>query len=198
MPADQPNPKAPSLLADRKAFSILIRQHHRELLVYARALTGNHEAAQDIVQDSFVTAYRKIDDFDLTRDFGAWMRGFVRNKHREWRRKENRQPLPSDNIENLDRTVATWQENRVAGESSVFEVLETCLGKLPDPLNTAVDSFYLHSQPGANAAGDLEITEASLRKRLQRARAQLRDCLSKNLARPLHPISNTTSPSSNS
>jgi len=42
--------------ADRKGFSILVRQHHRELLVYARALIGDADTAQDIVQEAFVTA----------------------------------------------------------------------------------------------------------------------------------------------
>ncbi|MEM7147066.1 MAG: sigma-70 family RNA polymerase sigma factor [Verrucomicrobiota bacterium] len=182
MPPDSPSPPAqPSVLADRKAFSILIRQNHRELLVYARALTNHHAAAQDIVQDAFVTAYQKIDSFDISRDFGAWMRGFVRNKHREWLRKEKKFPRPDSELDTIESDIAAWQEARVAGTGSVFDALENCLTRLPDPLKQAVDQFYFQNESGSDSAHDLGISEPNLRKRLQRARSHLRNCIAKKL-----------------
>lgn len=65
---------------DRRSFSILVREHHRGLLAYARALTGEDHTSRDIVQDAFVVAWRNLGTFDVTRDFGSWMRGIVRNK----------------------------------------------------------------------------------------------------------------------
>jgi len=71
-----------SAVTGRQAFAVLAREHHRGLLVFARALCGNHATSADLVQDAFVTAWRNLDRFDTTRDFGAWLRGIVRNKRR--------------------------------------------------------------------------------------------------------------------
>ncbi|MDA0810851.1 MAG: sigma-70 region 4 domain-containing protein [Verrucomicrobia bacterium] len=65
---------------------------------------------------------------------------------------------------------------RVAG-GDVFEALEDCMEQLPDTLRGAVDAFYLKDLSGADAAKNTGSSEASLRKRLQRARALLKDCL---------------------
>ena len=65
---------------DPETFSQLVKDHHRELLIYARALTHDVVAAREVVQDAFVVAFEKMDTFDVTRDFAAWMRGIVRNQ----------------------------------------------------------------------------------------------------------------------
>ena len=69
--------------ADRQAFAALARDHHRSLLIYARALARNEATAADLVQDAFIAAWRNLGRFDVTRDFGAWLRGIIRNKWRE-------------------------------------------------------------------------------------------------------------------
>lgn len=65
---------------DRSRFSEMIRDHHQPLLAYARILSGNPERARELVQDAFVAAWQAIRRFDITRDFGSWLRGIVRNK----------------------------------------------------------------------------------------------------------------------
>lgn len=184
-PRTEPEPTAPSPSSPpdgRKSFSILIRQHHRELLVYARALTADHDAAQDIVQEAFVTAYQKLDTFDVSRDFGAWVRGIVRNHYRVWRRRQKRAPLTEAEVEAVETDIAAWQAARIRGSQSVFDVLEHCLENLPQTLRAAVDSFYFQDAAGSDAAEALGISDASLRKRLERARGQLHECVSRKTA----------------
>lgn len=166
-------------LSTRQRFSRLLRETHRELIIYAASLTGDHHAGQDIVQDAFVAAYRKFAEFDPDGDFGAWMRGFVRNKTRDWFRKQQRIPLPNSEIAEIEVDIAAWQSARAQGKGSVFEALETCLEALPERLSEAVRTFYLRDQSGEQAAETLGISPASLRKRLERAREQLHSCISR-------------------
>ncbi len=175
-PLDRANSAAETL---RHTFSRQLRAHHRELIVYAASLTGNHHAGQDIVQDAFVSAYRKFADFDPDADFGAWMRGFVRNKARDWFRKQQRAPLSNSEATEVEVDIAAWQAARARGTGSVFEALESCLDALPERLRDAVRAFYLRDQPGDQAAESLGISPASLRKRLERAREQLHACISR-------------------
>lgn len=172
-------------------FSALIVEHHRALLVYARALTGEAAGAEDVVQDAFVIAHRKFAEFDAGRDFGAWMRGIVRLKARDWRRKNRRGPLPEGELEESMALLESWETSRAEGTSSVFEALESCLDLLPARLAEAVRSYYYQAQNGTDAAEGLGITDATLRKRLERARAQLHACLSRKLALPNSENSST-------
>ena len=160
------------------AFSRLVQRHHRDLLVFARALTQNRQASSEIVQDAFVTAWDKLAAFDVTRDFGAWMR----NKWREWLRRNNRSvDIDDEHLAMLDGAVAEWQGVTARDQNPVFSALELCLDRLPDPLRQAVDAYYYKHEHGDEAAAELGASPAALRKRLQRARQMLRDCLDNKL-----------------
>lgn len=161
---------------DRKAFAVLAKEHHRALLTYARALTKEQHTSRDIVQEAFVVAWKNLDTFDVTRDFAAWMRGIVRNKWRESLRKNAREiSLDEETLEFLEEDAKQWDDLRDRG--GVFARLESCLKKLPENLSEAVKAFYYDELSGEEAATTLCVQSATLRKRLERARGGLRDCL---------------------
>lgn len=166
-------------MIEREKFSDLAREFHGEFLIYARSLTREEHASRDIVQDSFVAAWKNKDKFDITRDFGSWMRGIIRNKWREHLRKNRRSvPLDDDVLESMEADMRDWQSMRTDGGPSVFMRLEKCLSNLPDTLLQAVKSFYYEGNSTDEAAEVLSIGGATLRKRLQRARVSLKDCVS--------------------
>ena len=165
-------------LSKREAFSELAREHHRELLVYARALTREDHQSRDIVQESFVVAWQNMGKFDVTKDFGSWMRGIVRNKWKEQMRRNKRQIALDDGaLEVMEAEMRTWQELRQDGGPSVFMKLEQCLEKLPEGLMLSVQSFYYEGCSTDEAAEKMEVSGATLRKRLERARQALKECL---------------------
>lgn len=176
-------PDAPdSLPADRHAFGILVREHHRGLLAYARAMAGDGATAADLVQDSFVVAWKNLGRFDVTRDFGSWMRGIVRNKWREHLRRHAREvDVDDETLESWEARFATWDEGRRSGAGDLFESLEDCLGRLPDAMRETVRRFYYQEESGDSIASALGIDASAIRKRLQRAREALRDCLDQKI-----------------
>jgi RNA polymerase sigma-70 factor (ECF subfamily) len=161
---------------DRSRFSELIRDHHQPLLAYARVLAGHPERARELVQDAFVAAWQTIGKFDVTRDFGSWLRGIVRNKWREDCRKHRREvPLSDAELAGLEDAVRTWSASD--GEAGLLDRLANCRSKLPDTLSQAVHAYYDEDRDGEGAAASLDIPPATFRKRLERARAALRQCL---------------------
>ena len=163
-------------IGDRNAFAILAKEHHRNILAYARALTKESHISRDIVQDAFVAAWKNLGTFDVTRDFGSWMRGIVRNKWRESLRKNSRQiALDEETLGCLEADAREWDGFRDQG--GVFVKLEGCLKKLPETLSEAVQAFYYEGHSGEEAAEALDLNNATLRKRLERARTGLRECL---------------------
>ncbi len=174
----------------RQRFSGLMREHHRDILTFAGAIVRNREGAQDIVQDAFVAAWRNFDQFDEDRDFGAWMRGITRNKCKDWFRKMKRVPLADTDFVELEIDMDAWQNFRTDSGSDVFEMVDGCLRKLPGKFREAVQEFYFEDRTGDEAASGLNISPANFRKRLERARSLLHECLSQKseLAPAAQPI----------
>lgn len=150
-------------------------------MVYARALVYDESAAADLVQDAFVAAWKNLGRFDVTRDFGTWMRGIVRNKWRDHCRKSGRNPEVTDaDLEIMEVEVSQWEEARQDGAGQVFDRLEICMKRLPETLAAAVKAFYYDGLDGEGVAQTLEVNAATVRKRLERARSTLRECLDQN------------------
>ena len=161
---------------DRNHFSELIRDHHRPLLAYARVLAGHPDRARELVQDAFVAAWQTIGRFDVTRDFGSWLRGIVRNKWREDCRKHRREvSLEEPELAAMEDAVRAWTAG--AGEAGLLERLADCRSKLPETLSEAVNAYYDDNRDGEGAAALLGIASSTFRKRLERAREALRLCL---------------------
>lgn len=165
-----------SAVIDRAEFSRLIREHHRPLLAYARVLAIRDHIAEEIVQETFVAAWQALGKFDITRDFGAWLRGIARNKWKDQCRRCRREvPLDEESLSRLEGAMHSWAGT--AGEPEILDRLACCRQHLPDSLAAAVRQFYDHGQNGEAAALALAISPATLRKRLERARLALRKCL---------------------
>jgi RNA polymerase sigma-70 factor (ECF subfamily) len=168
--------------ADRQAFAILAREHHRGLLIYARALSRNEATAADLVQDAFVTAWNNLGRFDVTRDFGAWLRGIIRNKWREHLRRHAREVDVDDaTLEAWESRLALWDARRNEGNPDLLAALDDCLKRLPDAMGEVVRRYYYREEPGEKIAAALGIETSALRKRLERARDALRTCLDRKI-----------------
>lgn len=161
---------------DRSRFTELLRDHHRGLVAYATALVKSESSGRDLVQDACVAAWQSLGKFDVSRDFGTWMRGIVRNKWREHCRRHRREVALDE--ETLSRLEEPFRES--PGDAALFARLAECREKLPGPMADVVRVIYDEGRTSDEAAEVLEAKPAALRKRLERAREALRLCLSRN------------------
>jgi RNA polymerase sigma-70 factor (ECF subfamily) len=58
---------------DADAFRVLVERHGRPLFRLAYRMTGNQQDAEDIVQESFLRAYKQLARFDQRASFGTWL-----------------------------------------------------------------------------------------------------------------------------
>lgn len=171
--------------AGQQAFAVLAREHHRSVLIFARALCRNEATAADLAQDAFLVAWKNLASFDTSRDFGAWLRGIVRNKWREHLRRHAREVDVGDaTIEAWDKQLAGWDRSRASGNGELLDALDDCLTRLPSIMGEAIRRFYYKEEAGEILARELAIDATTLRKRLQRAREVLRGCLERKLPNP--------------
>ena len=64
---------AQALGGDRDAFRFLVERHSRGLFRLAYRMTGNEHDAEEVVQDTFLRAYRRMDRFESRSNFGTWL-----------------------------------------------------------------------------------------------------------------------------
>lgn len=165
---------------DHRAFEILVRQHHRRLLGFALAFARDPATAEDLVQQAFVTAYERLETFDASGNFGAWMRTIVRFKYLEWCRKQRDIAVEPDTLDGIAARHEEWDRTE-NDRHQVLDFLQACVQRLPEVMARVVDLFYFKDWPGRRIAEDAGESEATVRKRLERARKLLADCVSSRL-----------------
>ncbi|MBV8882173.1 MAG: sigma-70 family RNA polymerase sigma factor [Planctomycetaceae bacterium] len=164
-----------------KGFDTLVREQHRRLLAYALALTRREDVAEDLVQDALLIAHRDLGKFDAARDFGAWVRGIVRMKYLEWTRSRRTERMTESQLEDLDARHREWDRAAEEGRGDALEALRLCREELGEHIAETLDLFYAGRHSCADIAQRLQVSEVVVRKRLQRARDVLGDCLQKRL-----------------
>jgi len=164
-----------------KGFEELVREHHRRLLAYALALTRRNEVAEDLAQDALLIAHRDLAKFDAARDFGAWVRGIIRMKYLEWTRSHRLERMSEAQIEAIDAEHREWDRAAEEGRGDALAALRLCREELGGHVVETLNLFYQDQRSCADIAARLKISELVVRKRLQRARDVLGDCLKKRL-----------------
>lgn len=96
-----------ALGGDQDAYRALVERHSRTLFRLAYRMTGNEQDAEEVVQEAFLRAYRRLDKFELRSNFGTWVYRIAVNCSLDLMRKrksemEQRQQ-PSAQTEDDDR-----------------------------------------------------------------------------------------------
>jgi len=149
------------------AIGDLIHERLPHLRAYARGLTRNRAAAEDLVQDTIVRALTSAEHFDGS-NFKGWSNTILRNRFIDDCRRARFQ---SGSIEDRP-AAATAQE---ATQEKVIELDETlqALGNLPPKHRQVLVLICFKEFSYARAAKRLKIPLGTVRSRLSRARAEL-------------------------
>lgn len=166
-----------------KAFEILAEQHRPMLLSYSRALVyGDGHRAEDVVQETLLTAFQRLNTFRQGENFGCWLRGIARNKALECQRAGRNQRVVADSriIEGMEEVYRTF-DSPLLGEEEWRERLQRwvrhCIGQLSQRLQDAVVRVYQDNMSLAQAAAAESSSADAVAQRLTRARRLIRECV---------------------
>src|ERR1700687_5224328 len=84
---------------DSEAFRVLVERHSRSLFRLAFRMTGNPQDAEDVVQESFLRAYKQLGKFDERASFGTWLYRIAMNYSLDLvraRKRRSEQLAPAD------------------------------------------------------------------------------------------------------
>ena len=141
------------------------------LTVYLHALLGSREGVDDLFQETMLVAWRRFADYDRSRPFGPWVRGIALRlvrKHRERVRGE----LPAE----LEEPMAAHADTPAALRDTL-ERLGRCMERLPADLREAIERTYRGGLTVREIARETGASEEAVKKRLQRGRRRLAECL---------------------
>jgi RNA polymerase sigma-70 factor (ECF subfamily) len=171
---------------DRDAFTQLVEAHSDQVYGLALRMTHNPQEAEDILQETFLKAYRALGQFEARSSIGTWLYRIAMNE--SLMRLRKRKPLTvsveagphTDDGDQLRRQLEDWcclpEDEFMSTEA------RRKLRKAVDTLSPALRAaFVLRDDQGLStreAAEVLDISESAIKTRLFRARMQLREELS--------------------
>lgn len=164
-------------------FEILVRENADMLLAYLRAILRDATAADDVFQETMLTAWKRLPDYDKSRPFGPWLRGIAARTAMAWRRQHAKSFALCDEeiLEHLSARCEDLQKQPGDTWDQKLEGLRDCVDKLPDKYRDVIQLRYSEELSPETLATRLEISGETLKKRLQRGRARLLECLERKL-----------------
>lgn len=166
-------------VADEALVRSLFADHGRAMLAYARQLTSDHAAAEDIVQEALVRAWRHSASLDEGKgSVRGWLLTVVRNI--AYDRSRARKSRPFEVAENaFDAAVAADHADRVLDSIIVVDALD----RLSVEHRQVLERVYLHGSTVSEAADELGIPPGTVKSRTYYAIRVLRAILYGHLAR---------------
>jgi len=166
-------------------FEVLAKQHEAMLLAYILSLVSDHKLAEDVAQQSFLIAYRKIGTLRDPEAFPAWLRGIARLEALSALRRRDREfPVEPMVLQQLDEAYRHFEEQRPTETwEERFHLVEECYQRLPEALQTVCRLHYFEGRKAWQIAENLTLNLNAVLKRLERARHALRDCVRSKLVK---------------
>jgi RNA polymerase sigma-70 factor, ECF subfamily len=169
------------------AFEALMRRHNRRLFRVTRSVLRDGDGAQDAVQETYLRAFTRLDSYQPTGKFGAWITRVALNEALMIRRRLRGDTISLDEASDDALAVEESAASDVPTADQFVEaaharaLLEHAIDALPDNFRTV---FMLRAVEGLDVretAECLEINAATVRTRLFRAQRLLRTELSRRL-----------------
>lgn len=171
---------------NQDSFEELIQRYAAKAFSLASRLTKNQEDAEEVLQDVFVTVFRKIDGFQGKSSFSSWLYRITVNASfmKLRKRKQDQSTAIEDMPPQLQRSLAIPRNLHQEAESVTMRhqltaILEDAIGKLPDDYRPV---FILRDVDGLTSrevSKILDLTVPAVKSRLHRSRMMLRRKLSR-------------------
>ncbi|MGO3182597.1 MAG: RNA polymerase sigma factor [Aequorivita sp.] len=173
------------LEGEKELFEILLRRYNQRLFRVIRSYVHSEADVRDIMQDAYVKAYLKLQQFNNESSFSTWLIRIGINEALQYLRKNKRAVTnygKTESLENVFNLPDTNQMNpeKQAIKSETRVLIERAVDLLPEKYKVV---FVLHQMEGLSnpeIASCLNLTDSNVKVRLHRAKNLLKDELFKN------------------
>ncbi len=168
---------AASMEGDRQAFGAIVARYQRLLCSLAYASLGNLSESEDVAQEAFVEAWKKLGNLSEPGKLKSWLCGILRHKAQHHRRSESRRPL--GRAGDL-KDALTFESTGESAEQAVMKEQENALlwqalESVPETYRETLVLYYREDRSLAQVAEQLDLSEAAAKQRLSRGRKLLQE-----------------------
>ena len=177
---------------DDSAFETLVRVYSARLLAVARRLMRDEDAARDVLQSAYLSAFRAIKTFEGSSQLGTWLHRIVVNQSLMRLRAQKRRP--EDSLDALLPTFAddghhveqysewTTPADELLQQQQTRATVRRCIDQLPDKYRSVLVLREIEELSTQETAAALQLTVTAVKVRLHRARQALAALLRREFA----------------
>jgi len=168
---------AASLGGDRNAYGEIVSRYQTLLCSVAYSSLGSLNESEDVAQEAFVEAWKKLRSLREPEKLKSWLCGILRFKINHYHRKAAHQPtsqaselheeqLPESEQESTEETTMREEEQALLWQA---------LDKVPDTYREPLVLYYREHQSIEHVAHELDLSESAVKQRLSRGRKLLQE-----------------------
>ena len=165
---------------DEAAFSALVRKYQKGVHALAWRKIGDFHIAEEITQDTFLQAHKKLTSLKNPSQFAGWLYVIADRLCRAWFRKKqpNMQSLEAISDETLEKTAYSHyvcEQRKDTAVEHQREIVQRLMAKLPESERTVMVLYYLGEMTCEEISKFLGVSPNTIKSRLQRARKRLKN-----------------------
>ena len=141
-------------------------------------LTGDYFTAEDIAQETFISAYEHLDDFDGASE-KAWLCRIASNKCIDYLKAAERRAVPASSDEELQMESTRDGPLEIYETKDVLEEVESKCLELPDGYAEIAKMYFMGSMTAREISDKTDIPIKTVQTRIYRAREMLRKTVRK-------------------
>ena len=169
-----------TLSGDDTAFGILLQRHQKSVHALVWRKIGDFHTAEDITQDTFLQAYKKLSTLKNHNQFAGWLYVIADRLCIDWSRKRRltTQSLEDTPVEEIARSSYTRhvsEQRETERTEHRNELVKKLLAKLPESERTVVTLFYLGEMTTKEIGKFLGVSVDTIKSRLRRGRKRLQE-----------------------
>jgi RNA polymerase sigma factor (sigma-70 family) len=161
---------------DRSAQLKLYNQYCDGMFAVAMRFVKDSMEAEDIVQEAFIKAFAKLNQYKAEVTFGAWLKRIVINKSIDClkSKKQHLQELEEVHLKVIDDN---YQNEWLVDDTITLDEIKLAIQKLPDKYRYVVMLYLVEGYDHQEISGILNISEIASRTKLSRGKSKLKEQL---------------------
>ena len=169
-----------TLSGNDTAFGILLQRHQKSVHALVWRKIGDFHIAEDITQDTFLQAYKKLSTLKNHDQFAGWLYVIADRLCIDWSRKrrlttQSLEDTPVEEIERASYAHHVSAERETERTERRHELVRKLLAKLPESERTVVTLFYLGEMTTKEIGKFLGVSVDTIKSRLRRGRKRLQE-----------------------
>jgi RNA polymerase sigma factor (sigma-70 family) len=166
-----------TLSGNRDAFGQIVSRYQSLVCSLAYSATGSLGQSEDLAQETFITAWKRLSHLRERDKLRAWLCGIARNRINNFLRREGREP--NHQAESIEEITESHSPEPLPVEYTISKeeegILWRSLERIPEIYREPLILFYREHQSIEAVAASLELSEDAVKQRLSRGRKLLQE-----------------------